>query len=173
MNKTIVIPIFLIASVAAGMMFAFPQYNIYKAKLIELENKKAEIEGSKSYYEEAERISIELEKYSNGISGMDVALPGDFLASLMNDYFQKKPAEAGLILRKTPSISSSTSSKYTGLQEHTATLSFVGSYPAIKNFLKTLEDSSRLFEVENIALTSPEDVLSPFTADISIKFYSY
>jgi Tfp pilus assembly protein PilO len=172
MNKTLIIPICIISSIALGMGVISPKYNDYKLKLSEVEAKNIEVENLKSYYKELDEISNQLEKYSGEMSKIDLALPSEIFAPVLFDFFRNKAAESGLILDVPNSITSSPSKIDPVLQEHSATLFVTGSYSSIKNFLEVLENSARFFEVENISLGS-DNKDSVFSANLTVKFYSY
>lgn len=173
MNKIIVIPICLIITLILGIEVISPRYNFYKLKRAEAEAKSLELEDIRSYYNEVASISGGLEKYSQEIAKIDLALPEELFSPALFDYFQKKTSETGLILKDPGSLSSAPSTINADIQEHRMSFSMSGSYSAIKKFLSVLEESSRLFEVERISFGKSGGGSSSFLIDLSIKFYSY
>lgn len=173
MNKKIIIPICLIIVFILGMQVISPLYNAYKLKLTEAEVKSIELEDTRSYYNQVASVSAGLEKYSQEIDKINLALPEGLFSPALFDFFQKKTAETGLILKEPGSLSSAVSKINSNIQEHRMSFSVSGSYPAIKKFLSVLEESSRLMEVQSVSFSGPDKNSSSFSVDLSVKFYSY
>ena len=59
------------------------------------------------------------------------------------------------------------------IKEINMSLSLSGTYSAFKDFLRALEGSSRMIEVENISFSASEKISEPISFSVRIKTHSY
>ncbi len=173
MNKSLIIAISFIASIALFLGLVLPKYESLKSKISEREIKEANLKNRNDYYKKVAEISNELKKYSEEIAKIDFALPQEISLPAMYDFFQKKASESGLVLKNEKFDSGSAQKESLDKKEYNFSLELSGSYPAFKNFLAILEKSAKIVEVENVSFSSPEKSESAFSFDMSVKFYSY
>jgi Tfp pilus assembly protein PilO len=174
MNKTILIPIFIIIAIILIFGLVSPQYKTYNEKLGQAKAKEAEVQSVRAYYSDVDKISEELAKYSAEITKMDLALPDEISAAAVSDYFQKKVSESGLILKDyVLPVTSIQSPLNASLKESNVSLSLSASYPALKNFIYNLGESARMVEVEKISFLSSDSKNLLLNIGLSLKLYSY
>lgn len=153
-----------------GYFWIFPQYKSFQEVNTQLQNKRIELRDKEEYFSKIEMAKAALEEYKGELSKIDSALPSEpFLSSVLN-VLEKTSIENGLVLSQIGFSKVLDSSR--ALKEIRLEIGVTGSYPAFKNFLSTLENNSRLIEVENISFSTPKEK-EPFTFDLDIKTYSY
>jgi Tfp pilus assembly protein PilO len=173
MNKTILIPIFLIITLALVLGVVSPAYKSYKGKLDEMKTKEAELQTVKDYYSEVDKISGELAKYSPELAKINLALPNELSQAAVSDYFIKEISKSGLVFKdQIVSVTSGQSSLNASLMENMTNLSLSGSYSALKNFLYNIEESARMIETDTLGFSAGKDD-SSLSISLSLKFYSY
>lgn len=176
----IIIVVCFIGVVIFGSNLLLPKFQEFRNLSKKIEEKRNEIKYKQEYFANLTETKTELGKYQAELSKIDSALPNDsFLPTLFN-YLQKTTSQSGLVLKNLGSFTVSSSEKYPGIKEITLNLGVSGPYPSFKNFLSTLEKSTRMIEIENIsfsnsqerqtATTTTEDI---FNFNLAIKAYSY
>ena len=93
------------------------------------------------------------------------------------DYFQKVASQTGLILEKVES-GRTFSVGDSSLKEINLSFIVTGLYPDFKNFLSTIERSSKLIEVKDVSFSSPknpetEEESRLFSFELKLKVHSY
>jgi len=176
MNKTIIIVAGLAAAVTLAVVLVWPQYQKLQALNSYIKNKQAELQSQEAYFSQIKETSGKLQEYSNALSKIANALPKDrSLASLgLAKFLQTSSAQTGLTLKKTVPGGTIASSAHGSFAETQIALQLSGPYEAFKNFLLLIENSSRIIEVQNIAVEIPsaESKESP-TFTLNLKTFSY
>jgi len=169
--KRFAIIILIFLSFLFSVYFLFPKYSEYKllrGKVFEEESLIQEREAYSLYLEDTLKT---LEKYEEAVEKINSALPDTALPASLLSYLQKKSSESGLILKALNQVKSSgAETAETGIKESHFSLSLTGSLPSLESFLKTLEKSSRMIEVEDISLGQSQGLLG---IDLFLKVYSY
>jgi len=181
----IVIIICFVGVLIFGGNLLLPKFQQYTELRKKVEEKRNEIKYSQEYFSKLTEVETELKKYEVELAKIDSALPNDsFLPSVFN-YLQKTTAQSGLVLKDIGSFTVAPSDKDPKIKEIILGLEVSGPYESFKNFLSTLEKSTRLIEVENISFAGSEkkptvegektsekegDV---FNFSLSIKVHSY
>jgi Tfp pilus assembly protein PilO len=175
MKRVIAIPIIFFVSFLGAIYFLLPKFG-------ELKNLKDEVAKSETRFAEKQKeflnlqkISAELENYKESLTKINTALPQEIsLADLLN-FFQGKASSSGLIIK---AINQTTSPQPIGkeeektkLQENYFSLSLVGSLASFEEFLKNVENSARLIEVETVSIEEAGEGLLEF--NLLVKVYSY
>jgi len=182
MNKSFAIPIlFFIALLIIVYLIlpVFSDFNNLKEKLNVREKEALTVE---NYYKDVHDNFNKLKDYQETLEKIDSALPAEsFLPSLFN-YLQKTSAESGVFLK---SVNLATAPKATveekkgggratkKIQEEYVSIEVIGSYDGFENFLKSIEKSSRLIEVEEVQITKEASTEGLSTLNLSLKVYSY
>lgn len=153
-----------------GYFWIFPQYQAFQEVNSVLRNKKIELQRKEEYFSKIKMADEALQQYKEQLSKIDVALPSEPSLPSLLSILEKSGTENGLILKQVGSF------KVTDLQrslkEIHLEVGLMGSYPALKNFLSSLERNARLIEVDKISFSLPREN-EPFTFDLDIKTYSY
>ncbi len=153
-NKFLIIVIILIASGCLFWFLVMPQYNQFKVLQSELIIKEAEYNAKYAYYAEVLRLFSELEKKQEGLSKIDKALPDEISLSPIIYFIQKKTQESGLIAKDLFFTKISNKDNKESIKDINFSLSVIGSYTSLKNFLYALERSANLFETRSISFSS-------------------
>lgn len=184
MPRIITILICIFATLILILFLVWPKYKDLRSSQLEIKRKETELGYMEEYFSDLSKTSEELTRYEVELSKIDSALPADpSIPSLLN-FLQKTSAQNGLIFKdfggfsivsppkpgegKAPSKEGELPSK---IKKIHIDFEVSGSYPALKNFLTTLENSARIFEVESISFSSEEEEI--FSFDLAIETYSY
>lgn len=174
MKKSFITPILLFVTLVSVTYFGLPQYQKFKDLKEEVAQKKAELSAGEAYFANLRQTSETLKDYQDTLEKIKAALPQELsLANLLN-FFQKKSSESGLLLKNVTPTKKTKKEAAPGIlakvEEAYFGLNLVGSYSSLKEFLKTLEKSSRLIEVESISLDATVEEKLP-EYNILIKVY--
>jgi len=168
-------------------LFIWPKY----LQLLELKSKVLELEknlkSSQEYFKKIEESFSKIKEKKEEVEKIKSALPSDPQVSETFNFLQKAASENGLLLKNISfSFVEPQESKEgfeegiegletppapvppkTKLRELKIKISLSGKYGDLKNFLKKIENSARLIEVENLSLKGKE----PFDIDLSLKTF--
>ncbi len=176
MKKIFAIPILFFLSFLLSIYFLMPNYSEFKDLKKEVSQKEDELEQKETEFATYEEILKKLKEHKEDFEKVDSGLPDELSFAFLLNFFQKKAAETGLILKSLSESGFSQKQKEeeTSLlakgQENYFTLYLSGTFPAFDNFLKIMESSSRMIEAEDITLKSTKDILDFY---LTIKVYSY
>ena len=174
MNKLIIIAGCLVLTLILGLTLVWPEYQSFQTLQVNIEEKNIELQSKEEYFSQIAEVSLQLEQYESELAKIASALPLETSLSSLFNFLQSTAAQTGLVLEEiTLSAITSPQKKKDSLKEIHVNLSMLGSYSALKDFLLTIEASSRIIEVESISFESPEDLTEPFTFIVEIKTYSY
>ena len=183
MKRIFAIPILILASFVAFLYAVLPQIaSSGKAKEKFLKAEK-EVIGRQNYFQGLRSSLEEMSGYQDTLGKIEAALPGEvFLASLI-EFFNQKANNNGLILKSfAPSTSPvneqgenmNTQQEGAEMIEESPAQYFMlvlnGSITSFENFLKDIETSARLVDVESISLGQG---LGEASSDISILVKVY
>jgi len=162
-----------------------PKYQELSRLNLEIKHKKTEFQYIEEHFSEIHKLLEELENYKDKLEKVNFAFPSDdslTLVSLLR-FLVNTSSQTGLIFKELNSYSISvpktTSGKVSDSGDSlssrikTISLSFEvsGSYSAFKNFLKTLERSAKIIEVEKTSFSFEEEGIFSFA--VQIKTYLY
>lgn len=173
----IIIGLFLMLILAVG--FTFPKYKNLILLQLKVKEKESELQLEKEYFSQLAETSEKLKKYEESLSKINSALSPDPRLPALFNFLQAAASQNGLVLKKiAPSPTNplkeellkegwSPETRETGVN-----LTVAGAYSSFKNFLSTLEKTSRMIEIENISFSSPEEG-GPVDFNLRVKVYSY
>jgi len=194
MKKVIFLPILLFLIFIAILYGLIPP--LFRARLLagELKKQTIALQETKDYFVNLQAAAEQLDQNPGILANVAEALPREFFLPSLMGFFQTTSAESGLLLRDFNY--SETGSEIT--QEKSASadvsadsfikttsfnLTLNGSMASFQNFLKNLEMSSRLLDVEQINFQAPSETKisigqsgnknSESDFVISVKTYSY
>jgi Tfp pilus assembly protein PilO len=153
-DKPILIALILFITVLLAYFLVFPAYQKFKELQTELGIKQAEYNAEFDYYSSITRTYYDLKSYEEDVKIVDDALPSDPSFGRLIYYFQEQSSESGLILRDLFLSKSSGSSSKSAVKSLTFSLTLIGNYSSLENFLASLEKSAKLFEVTSISFGS-------------------
>lgn len=172
MNKLIIIAILVILALVLGVVLVWPKYQHWQNLKTIVEQKEDELESRENYFAQVRETFVKLEEYEDALTKISNALPDRPSLPTFFNLLYDLASQTGLILEEL-NPGTATPSEESNLQEISASLQLAGSYSAFKDFLRSLELSSRIIEVESISFQSPEDLEKPFSFNVVVKTYSY
>lgn len=194
MKKAIFLPIFSFLVFAAVLYGLVPP--LAKARFLagELEKQTIALQEAKDYFANLQAVSEQLDQNPDILANVAEALPTEFFLPSLMGFFQTIAAENGLLLRDfnyseaDSAIAIEDNVPAEGLaRSFIKTVSFNltlnGDISSFENFLKNLETSSRLLDVERIDFRAPSETQTSISQSdeknnnsdfvISVKTYSY
>lgn len=177
MNKSFAIPILFFIALLITVYLVLPIVSDFSNLNKQLEMRKKEALVIESYYKGIHDNFNKLKEYQESLEKIDSALPADFFLPSLFNYLQKTSTENGLFLK---SVNLSVVSKKETeeeiakkIQEKYVSIELIGFYDAFENFLKSIEKSSRLIEIEEVQIR--KEVLGEglLTLNLLLKVYSY
>lgn len=163
-DRPIAIAIILFVILLLAFFLVVPEYKTFASLRTELGEKRAEFNAEFDYYAAITRLHYDLQSRQDDIKKIDDALPSDPDLGRIVYSLQRMAGESGLVVKNLfLSKSSSAKTKKDGVEsirELIFSIDLVGSYPALGNFIASIEKSSRIFEVINISFGSGGTVSS-------------
>ena len=161
-NKPISIIIILVISLILIFLFVLPKYQEFRNLQVKLNEKVAEYNSKSAYFDKLAQVLEDMENRKDAMQKINSALPYNFAFSPLVYFLQNKGAENGLIPKSivfSQGTSSSLADALTAnsdrsIKNITFSLNLTGSYESLKNFLVSLEKSSRLFEINTVSFAS-------------------
>lgn len=180
--------IVIISSIAL-LVFVFgvgPKYQEQSGLKLQEQTKRTQLQERGTYLARLEQLSQQLQQSSAALTKVDAALPPDpELARLLN-FLDQASRQSGLLLTEISFVATTFPKKEPAavfqdqegararkpIKKTTVSLKLAGNYPAFKNFLSLLEQSSRLIEVERLSFL-PTTAKGFFQFDLTIIVPSY
>jgi len=149
-DKPIVIAVTLFVILLLAFFLVYPEYQRFKTLQEDLGIKRAEYNAEFEYYSEISRQFAQLKSQAENVAKVDAALPSDSKLGPLVYYLQEQATKSGLVFRSLFLSKSPTSTAKNTVKELTFSLNLSGNYTALGTFIGYLENSSRIFEIENI-----------------------
>lgn len=157
MNKIIIIAGGFAVIVVLAAVLVWPQCQKLQIVNSEIKNKETEFNSQKLYFAQIKEASEKLSGYSDVLSKISDALPKDpSLASLVN-FLQANSSETGLLLKRIALSGTTAPNKARAFAETRVIMQISGSYDSFNDFLKIIENSARIIEVESISVDIPSE----------------
>lgn len=168
--------IILITIITSLLIFIFvsPKYNEFRVSQIKLGALETEYNSKYAYYAEVTRVYSELQLRKDSLEKVDDALPAVPRFSNLIYFTQKKASENGLVLKDLVFTKISSPASGNRTRDIIFSVSLLGSYESLKNFIKALEKSANLIEVNSISFSSQASSSSSiFQFSLELKTHSY
>lgn len=168
-------PLFTVIAFAISAAIIFflilPKYQSYGEIKEEVVARLAEFESQEEYISRLKSTHERLESFKDSLVKIESAIPEKRLLPDLLSLFQEAASQSGLIMEKvTPSFVASDLAKDIRLTRVNLTLK--GDYAGLKNFIKTIEKSARLIEVDSVYFTYPErGTLFTFSLILTVQSY--
>lgn len=129
-----------------------------------------------------QEIEKEISKKQDLFTKLGSAIPSEPMIPSSIRFLQRLAAENGLSLTSIGNFSTISSSLKSHINETQISFSMRGGYNNLKSFLRALENSAKIFEIENISIDSSftsdiesveETGSSLFNFEIMLKTFSY
>jgi Tfp pilus assembly protein PilO len=162
--------IFVAGAVIAGFFLVLPRYRDFVTANAEIEMIEERIRERDNYLQDLKTIDKKLNDYQNELKLIDAALYSDPWLPHLYNYFIDLSIKRGIILND---IKGNVLAKETGSNFRRISLSIEGSgdYSSFKNFLTSIENSSRIFDVNNINLRIADDFNLAFSINLTTRSY--
>jgi len=185
-KKIFIIIISFLLLLLVFLFLVWPKYQELTEINAKIDSKETELRYAKEHFSELKKLSQKLEEYQAQLAKVDSALPSNAPLSLLSviNFLQKEASNNGLIFKnlnstfitlpKTSAASSkrtATPKSVTNIKEIKIDFELTGTYPALKNFLRVIENSARIIDVENLSFSFEESPI--FSFFLSVKTYSY
>ena len=181
MVKVLNIIIISIIIIVSGFFVVYPKYQEVMLLKDKVEQRKSDIYYKEERFANLEKLFAQLQQYQQKLRKIDAALPEEPSFPALFAFLQRTVAENGLILENisfTPVVSrkkqeSVKKTDASGEQEsigqegkaelasETQDIYFSfnssGSYDSLKNFISSLERSSRIWEIISLSISSSDD----------------
>ncbi len=131
-----------------------PEYNKFRSLQQELGEKTAEFNAEHDYYNSIDTTFYKLQGYKDSLQKIDDALPTDSSLGRLVYFLQKNGADSGLIINNVFLSKSSPALSGGNIKDVGLSVNLLGSYAALGDFIRSLEKSSRLFEITSISFNS-------------------
>lgn len=155
-NRFYIIVPLLVSALMLFFLLVWPKYQDLQVWQTNVSQKETELDDTKKYFGEIERIYQELDSLEKSLSVIEGALPDRYSVPSIFHYLQNRASSNGLVLKEISLEEIVESSKKPALKEIKISMSLGGRYqPSFTKFLETIEKSARLFEIENIAFSAP------------------
>lgn len=150
----------LILLIVGGYLVWWPKYQNFEELRLRLEKKTERIRQEEKYFTELETLSNKLTEYEPELTKINSALPTDIDSSIVAlfNFIQRTSSENGLILKgiNLERIAPPKVDEKARAKKITFTISALGSYSSLKNFLTSVYKNVRMIEVEGISFSYPE-----------------
>lgn len=181
-DRPIAIAIILFITILFAFFLVVPEYNKLQDVRVQVAQKTAEYSAQYEYFNDISRTYYDLQDKKDQLQKIDDALPPKPDFGQLIYFFQAKSKDNGLALKN---FSLSQSGSEAGVKGITFSLSLIGNYPSLKNFISYLERSARLFEINSVSFgSSGQQLLTKkqtnqfqnfeiFTYNLEVKVNSY
>jgi len=172
-NKPISSIIIFIIILMLVFLFLIPTYkkmNDFQNTLIQ---KQVEYDGKFIYYTKIAEIIKNIDDRKDALEKIESALPSDSYFSSLIYFFQKEATVAGLQITSATLSQISPPDKKTNIRDIVFNLNISGTYGNFKNFLATLDQSARLFEVNSVSFNTPAILQTGRQVNPQSKTYNF
>lgn len=180
MKKSFFIPILFFLCLLLIAFLVLPKYRLLKDLKEELKVQNSNFQQEKAYFQKIEEAADKLKNYQDSLAKIEIALPPTPSLPTLLDYLQKVARQSGLLLSMmSPGAQAAVGQAPEGeqapslnLKKSGVALGLVGSYEGFKEYLRALERSARIIEVQSVSVEpGEEDGLLEFALQLTV--YSY
>jgi len=135
-----------------------PEYATFRKLRTQLGESRAEFNAEFDYYAAIARTYYDLQSRQDDIKKIDDALPSTPDLGRIVYYLQQIASENGLLVKNLflskSSVVNASAKTANGVKDLVFSMNLSGGYPALQNFIVSLEKASRIFEVTSISFGS-------------------
>ncbi len=169
----LIIFICFLACIISWAAFIVPKYFEYQEIGRKIIVQQSFLENQTQYYQQLKEIYDKLSQSPDAVLKVDTMIPTEIdYASLVN-FFNIAGQETGVLVQ---SVNVGNQGKMAGqdrIKENNLFITLIGTYASFKNFLYKIENSSRLFEIDEISFSSAKAGTDFFNYNLKIRTYSY
>lgn len=178
MRRVFAIPILILASFVMFLYVVLPQLSTAGQAKADFLRTEKEVNDRQKYFDGLKNSLGEISGYQGTLEKIEAALPGEVLLASLIEFFNQKANNNGLVLKSLaptpdPVADEGGNSETQQTEKNPAqyfTLSLGGGVASFENFLKDIETSARLVDVESISL---QQDLGEVSSSISILVKVY
>lgn len=178
-DRSIIIAIIIFITLVSIFYLVLPKYQELQDILLKVGEKETEFQSKDAYFIEVTSAYKGLMQYQDSLKKIETALPSKFSLPSLANFLYKKGVENGVVIKRISAGKSSPVGQETNVRETSLSLSIIGPYASLENFIASIEKSARLVEGENISFSvefptieNPQTSQS-YPVDLEIKVYSY
>ncbi len=168
MKKDIFIPILLFAAFIVAVYFLFPQYSKYISSKQDIAALEKQIENRENRAVSAQETLNRLGKYKVSLEKVNSAFPAEISVANLLNILQEAAKKSGLSLEnfkqnlalqkeKEKDKKNNGETKKERVKKHYFNAGLKGTFPAFYSFIKEIESSARLIEIEKVFIEKPGD----------------
>lgn len=172
-DRPITIAVIIFIIILLMYFFVAPKYYEFKNLQVKLGEAEAEYNGKFAYFSEVSKIFREIEDRKESLEKIKNAIPPKSQLADLVYFFQQKGTESGLIVKNILLTKISPVTSESSINEIIFSIESLGSYQSLKNFLSSLENSSRLFEVGNVSFGSQATQNTSTVQTLAQQVYSF
>ncbi len=177
LDRPIAIAVIVFIILAVIFYFVLPRYREIREFQIKIAEKEAELKGKEDYFRGIAEVYQKLVENEENIKKINTALPDKINYPALISFLQEKSQENGLVLRTVNLGGTSQARGKEKLNQTNFSLRVDGSYSAFRNFISSLENSSRIIELDNVSFSSratrTEEEPNIYQFSLGIRVYSY
>lgn len=165
MNKNYIIAgLFLLTAVIVAVLLVYPKYQTLQDSQNKVAEKEKEYAAQLTLIKEISQITSRYKKLENDLAIIGDLLP-QFTAKTIPELFtefEKITSESGILLsginfQSAPAKGSGGASAYNVIN---ANISAIGTYDALRSFVKVIEQNKHLMDIASLGITPPSDTVS-------------
>ncbi len=169
--------IFLV-SILIAVFLTLPLLQGFLESRAELENRKEELQGEEEYIAKLRMTEEEIEKQKEKLELIELSVPDTSSVVPLIYHIERLSQNYGMYLGEIGSHLVVPSADFYPLREISMNFSVTGLYSSFRNFIRVLENSEKIINIERVLITSHEDVEegeeSEFLSfELFVKVYSY
>ncbi|MDD5221270.1 MAG: type 4a pilus biogenesis protein PilO [Candidatus Pacebacteria bacterium] len=169
----LLILICLLACIVSWAAFIIPSYLEYQEIGRKLIVQKSFLDNQTLYYQKLKEIYDRLSQSPDAVLKVDTMIPNEMDYAALVNFLNIAGQETGVLIQ---SVSVGTQGKMAGqdrIKENNLFVTIMGTYASFKNFLYKIENSSRLFEIDEINFSSVKAGTDFFNYNLKVRTYSY
>ncbi len=173
MQKITIGTIVIFLCIVLGMIFFWwPKYKNFNNLDAEIKGRRVDLENKEKYFSELNTVWSQLKEHNEELLKIDSALPTTAIVPDLVNFLAEKSSQNGLILEKVNLEKISVLEKDSKIQKISLSLTLSGFYPALRNFISSLQKSAKLIEVNSI-IFSESKLGGIFSFNLGVETYSY
>jgi Tfp pilus assembly protein PilO len=154
-DKPVTSVIVIIITLILVFLFVMPKYQEFLDLRQKLGEKVAEYQADIEYYAKINEIYNTLQANKDLVAKIDSALPPEQQLAPLLYFFQEKGLANAMTVENLNLVRVSKPTTDKGVRDIVFSLAIYGNYEGLKNFLDSIENSSRIFEVNTLSFSAP------------------
>jgi len=172
MQKKFFLPILFLVIFLFIIYFLLPQWSEVKELNEFIKEKENKIAQRKKEISRFEEISSKLEEYKSSLEKINRAIPQEISMADLTAFFQKESIKNGLILNSFNQTKNPRKKKEEGrLKTAYFDVNLVGKFSAFESFLKSLESSSRMFDLDLINIRRKDESSLAISLIVKVHYF--